>query len=235
MLAAVPALGATPPSATRREVAARAPEPARPAATPDPTQTPSATSAPAPAPALATSESSAKIKDLERRVVQLREQVFRSKARLNLLRETVMHGAIGTSKAVIRHENTMGSSFKLVRVAYAIDGQMLLSRYDDSGELDDTKQFEVFSGAIVPGSHTVTAVLQFVGNDYGALSYMKGYKYTVRASHTFIAGESRTSQVTVVAFERGGMTTAFKDKPAIEFKVRSEAEHAPAASPAPRR
>ncbi len=146
MLAAVPALGATPPSATRREGAAPAPGggaaapppgPPRPAATPDPTQTPSATSAPAPAPALATSESSAKIKDLERRVVQLREQVFRSKARLNLLRETVMHGAIGTSKAVIRHENTMGSSFKLVRVAYAIDGQMLLSRYDDSGELDN--------------------------------------------------------------------------------------------------
>ncbi len=168
-------------------------------------------------------------------MVQLREQVFRSKARLNLLRETVMHGAIGTSKALIRHENLMGSAFKLVRVAYAIDGQMVLSRSDDGGELDDSRQFEVFSGAIVPGSHTVTAVLQFVGNDFGALSYMKGYKYTVRGSHTFVAGENRTSQVTVVAFERGGMTTAFQDKPAIEFKVRSEADHAPAARPAPQR
>src|SRR6185369_4505141 len=101
LLAVWPAAGASPPSPPGREVAARAPEPTRPAAKPDPTQ-PAAAPGAAPAP-LATSESSAKIKDLDRRVVQLREQVFRSKARLNLLRETVMHGAIGTSKAVIRH------------------------------------------------------------------------------------------------------------------------------------
>ena len=38
----------------------------------------------------------------------------------------------------------------------------------------------------------------------------------------------------VVAVERGGMTTAFKEKAAVEFKVRNEAEGAPSGRPAPR-
>lgn len=173
------------------------------------------------------SESAAKLRDLERRVVQLKEQVFRSKARLNLLRETVMHGSIGSARASIRHVNQMGAAFKLVRVVYGVDGQIVFSRFDDTGELDESKEFEVFQGAIVPGNHTLTVVLTFVGNDYGALTYMKGYKYTVRASQTFLAGENRLADIQVVAFERGGMTTAFKDKPAIDIKVRTDPSAGP--------
>jgi hypothetical protein len=146
-----------------------------------------------------------------------------------------MHGTIGTARAVIKHVNQMGGSFKLVRVSYGIDGQMIFSRFDDSGELDETKEFEVFSGAIVPGNHTVTVVLVFVGNDYGALTYMKGYKYTVRSSYTFLAGENRLSEITVLAFERGNMTTPFKDKPAIDFRLRAELEKQPGAAAPPAR
>src|SRR5262245_27414347 len=48
-----------------------------------------------------------RLRDLERRVDELKEQVFRSKARLNLLKETVLHGAIGGARATILYRNEM--------------------------------------------------------------------------------------------------------------------------------
>jgi hypothetical protein len=218
-----------PPRAQPRPspVIAKAPAPPDEDRAVPPPEAGAATSVPAPLEPVQVGDSAARLRDLERRVVQLKEQVFRSKARLNLLKETVMHGTIGSSRTVIRHVNKMGGSFKLVRATYGIDGQLIFSRLDDTGELDETKEFEVFAGSIVPGNHTITVVLVFVGNDYGALTYMQGYKYTVRASHTFLAGENRVSEVSVVAFERGNMTTAFKDKPAIDFRVKTELEARP--------
>jgi hypothetical protein len=48
-------------------------------------------------------------------VNDLKEQVFRVKARLNLLKETVLGGVIGASRCVIRHKNEMGNQFRLSR------------------------------------------------------------------------------------------------------------------------
>ena len=63
-----------------------------------------------------------RLRYLERSVSELKEQVFRTKARLQLLKETVLGGVIGASQALIKHRNEMGSSFRLVKVVYALDG-----------------------------------------------------------------------------------------------------------------
>ena len=64
---------------------------------------------------------------------ELKEQVFRTKARLQLLKETVLGGVIGASRAVIRHRNEMGATFRLVKVVYALDGVQIFSKADDTG------------------------------------------------------------------------------------------------------
>ena len=43
-----------------------------------------------------------RLHDLERKVNELKEHVFRSKARLNLLKETVLHGVIAGSRSASR-------------------------------------------------------------------------------------------------------------------------------------
>jgi hypothetical protein len=71
--------------------------------------------APAPEPAAAPGDSSAsavRLKALERNVNDLKEQVFRTRARLNLLKETVLGGVIGASRCVIKHKNEMGATFR---------------------------------------------------------------------------------------------------------------------------
>ncbi len=159
------------------------------------------------------------LKQLEQRVNELKERIFRSKARLNLLKETVLHGVIAGSRAIIRHKNEMGSSFRLIKLVYAVDGAKIYSKADDSGALDAKREFEVFNGSIVPGNHTISVLMVFRGHGYGIFSYLNGYKFTVRSSHTFTAGEGRQTMISVKAYEKGNITTELKDRPAIKFDV----------------
>ncbi len=159
------------------------------------------------------------LRGLEQRVNELKERIFRSKARLNLLKETVLHGVIAGSRALIVHKNEMGSSFRLIKLVYAIDGAQIYAKADDSGALDEKREFEIFNGSIVPGNHTISVQMIFRGHGYGIFSYLKGYKFTVRSSHTFTAGEGRQTGITVKAYEKGNITTELKDRPAVKFDV----------------
>ena len=160
-----------------------------------------------------------RLRSLEKNVNELKEQIFRTKARLNLLKETVLGGVIGASRAYIRHKNEMGSSFRLIKAAYALDGVQIFSKSDDSGHLAEMGEFEIYNGAIQPGSHTLTVVLLYQGNGFGVFSYLKGYKFNAKSSQSFVAAESKTTSITVVGYEKGNLTTQLADKPAIDFRV----------------
>jgi hypothetical protein len=160
-----------------------------------------------------------RLRSLEKNVNELKEQIFRTKARLNLLKETVLGGVIGASRAIIHHRNEMGSSFRLVKAAYALDGVQIYSKADDSGALAEMQDFDVYNGAIQPGSHTLSVALTYQGNGFGVFSYLKGYKFNVKSSHTFVAGDSKTTNITVVGYEKGNITTQLSDKPAVDFRV----------------
>ena len=158
-----------------------------------------------------------RLRGLEKNVNELKEQIFRTKARLNLLKETVLGGVIGASRALIRHKNEMGSSFRLTKAAFALDGVQIAAKSE--GNLADLQEFDVYNGAIQPGSHTLSVALVYQGNGFGVFSYLKGYKFNVKSSHTFVAGESKSTNITVVGYEKGNITTQLSDKPAIDFRV----------------
>ncbi len=191
---------------------------AGPAPAPAPTPTPSAAPSAA-APAGDGSASAVRLKALERNVNDLKEQVFRTRARLNLLKETVLGGVIGASRCVIKHKNEMGSTFRLIKVVYALDGVQIMNKVDDTGRLADMQEFDVYNGAIQPGNHTLTVQLVYQGSGYGVFSYLKGYKFKASSSNTFVAADGKATVVTVVGYEKGGMTTNMEEKPAVEFKV----------------
>jgi hypothetical protein len=199
------------------------PEKPAPAAAPAPVAPPAAApAAPASAPATASASGegySVQLRQLEQRVSELKEQIFRSKARLNLLKETVLHGVIAGSRAVVFFKNDMGSAFKLVRAVYAVDGVQVKALADQTGKLNDADKFEVFNGAIVPGPHTLMVMLVYQGSGFGVFNYFKGYKFTVRSSHTFTAGEGKLTEITIRGFEKGNITTPLAERPAVDFKV----------------
>ena len=184
-------------------------------------------SAPAPAESAAAagaapgdgSASAVRLKALERSVNDLKEQVFRTRARLNLLKETVLGGVIGASRCVIKHKNEMGATFRLIKVVYALDGVQIMNKVDDTGRLADMPEFDVYNGAIQPGNHTLSVQFVYQGSGFGVFSYHKGYKFKASSSNTYIAADNRATVVTEVGYEKGGLTTNMEDKPAVEFKV----------------
>jgi hypothetical protein len=159
---------------------------------------------------------SVRLRDLERRVNELKEQVFRSKARLNLLKETVLHGVIAGSRAIIVHKNEMSSMYQAVQYVYALDGNEIFSRADESGKLGKEKEIEIYNGSLTPGNHTLSVTLIYIGAGF---PYMKGYKFTTRSSHTFTATEGKQIQLKVVGYEKGNpVTTDPADRPSVDFR-----------------
>ncbi len=186
------------------------------------TEAPAAAPAEAPAPEASSlvSDRSVEMRELEERVNDLKERIFRSKARLMLLRETVLNGAIAGAKAIILHKNEMGSSFVLEKVTYALDGAPIFTRANDENDsLADAERLEVFAGSIVPGNHNLSVQLVFRGNGFGVFSYLKGYRFTIRSSYAFTAEEGKATTISVVPYEKGGMTTDLRERPAVRYDV----------------
>jgi uncharacterized small protein (DUF1192 family) len=161
-----------------------------------------------------------KVKTLEERVNELKEKIFRTKARLMNLQEMVIGGDIASgARTVLFHRNEMGSSFVLESAAYALDGAPVYSKVDVEGDLGKREEFEIFNGRVVPGNHQVSVKLVYRGHGYGLFSYLEGYKFKVQSSYTFNAEPGKVIAVKVVGFEKGGITTELKDRPGVRYDV----------------
>lgn len=159
-----------------------------------------------------------RLRRLEQRVQALKERAWRAKARVGMLKEAVLGGGVG-ARAGIQHVNKMGSSYRLIKLVYALDGSQIFARNDPSGALHKESGFDVLTGPIAPGSHTISVLAVYKGHGYGVFKYLNKYKFTVRSSHTFTASEGKGTSIRVIAFERGGVTTPLEKRPAIDFKV----------------
>lgn len=182
-----------------------------------------------------------RVKTLEEEVVDLKEKIYRSKARLLMLQESVLGGDVSTgARAVVVHKNEMGGSFMLESVTYALDGAPIFTQVDTEGDLGKRLEFEIFNGRIVPGQHQIAVRLVYRGNGYGVFSYLEGYKFKVQSSYTFNAEPGKVSTVRVVGFEQGGLTTDLKDRPAVRYDIEvsrdagRKAEPQPTTSPEPK-
>jgi len=60
--------------------------------------------------------------------------------------------------------------------------------------------------------------MTYRGNGFGIFSYLRGYVFNLRSSHTFHAEEGKQVRVRVVGYEKGGITTDLKDRPDIRFE-----------------
>ncbi len=160
-----------------------------------------------------------RLRRLEQRVQALKERAWRAKARVGMLKEAVLGGGIG-AQATLVHLNKMGSSYRLNKLVYALDGTQIFSRSDDGANaLYKNKTFDILTGPISPGSHTISVIAVYKGHGYGVFKYLNKYTFTVRSSHTFTAQEGKATRIEGVAYEKGGATTRLEDRPAIDFKV----------------
>jgi hypothetical protein len=243
MLAAALVVAAMPLAAVAQAPAAKpaaaptakpADAPAKPAAAaPAPTAAKPAASAPAGGGAVTSGDAAyeARLRRIEEQVIGIKERIFQTKARLQLLKEQIIEGTVQESRAVLMHKNEMGSFFKLESVLYYLDGKKIYFQDDSSGLLSKRPEIEIYNGTIVPGNHSLTVELVYRGNS-SLFTYLKGYVFKLKSSYTFYAAKGRITHVSVVGYERGGFETDLEDKPYIRYEVRQERNKAKPAAKA---
>lgn len=160
-----------------------------------------------------------RMRRLEQKTQALKERAWQLKARVQLLKEQVLGGGVG-AQALVAHANDMGSAFRLIKLIYTLDGTQVFVRTDETADnLYKTKSFDIFSGPIAPGNHTLAVTATYQGHGYGVFAYMSKYTFTARGNSTFIAGEGKLTKIDCKGKEKGGATVKMEQRPVIECKV----------------
>lgn len=158
-----------------------------------------------------------RLRDLEARIDELKEQIRRSHTRLSLLSDTILSGGVGGARAEIRFRNDMSGAFRLTRALFVLDGAVQYNKTDDTGALAEQKEIPIYTGSVPPGDHTLQVLLKLRGHGYGVFSYLRGYRFEVKSSHSFTVTEGKTIRLEAIAYEKGGVTTPLEERPAIRY------------------
>ncbi len=163
------------------------------------------------------------LKTVESQVNDLKEKVFRSKARLLLLEEKVIRGVVSGAKAVIRHVNKLGPAYRLQSITYYFDGNPIFQRTDPTGNgLAKEKELEIFEANVPPGNHTLSVTGVIKGRGSGLFAYLSDYSFNISSSYTFLAEDGKTTRLDAELFKQGGPAGDWVQGPAYEFKLLGE-------------
>ena len=175
------------------------------------------TAAAPPAPADAANDY--KLRELEEKVINLKEKVFRSKTRLLLLKERILNDVIAEAKIVIFHENDMGPNLRPVQVLYHLDGEKIYFADETTKILEKQSELEIFNNNLVPGNHVLAVEMQYQG-DSGLFTYLKDFVFKLRANYTFYATKGKITTVRAIGYLRGDITYDLRERPSITFDVK---------------
>jgi hypothetical protein len=158
-----------------------------------------------------------RLRDLEQRIDELKEQIRRSHTRLSLLSDTILSSGGAGARATIRFKNEMSNAFKLTRLLVVLDSAVQYNKTDQTGALAEQPEIPLYNGSVPPGDHVLQILLNLQGNGYGVFSYLRGYKFEVRSSHSFTSTEGKSIDLTAIAYEKGGVTTPLEERPAMRY------------------
>jgi hypothetical protein len=159
-----------------------------------------------------------KLRELEERVVGLKERIFRTKTRLLLLKERILNDVIAEAKAVLLHVNDMGGSFEPMQVIYHLDGEKIFFQDNINGTLSSSEPIEIYAGNVMPGNHVMSVEMLYRGNS-SVFVYLKDYIIRLRANYTFYATKGKITQVRSVGYLKGDATYDITERPSIKFAV----------------
>lgn len=169
------------------------------------------------APAMDGATQTVKLRDLEQRLDDLKEQIRRQYTRLGLLTERIYDGGGGAARATVKFSSELSGVFRVARVLVVLDGAVLYNRTDPVGTQTGPFEIPVFDGLVPPGDHTVQVLVNLQGEGHGIFSYMRGFRFEVRSTHSFTAVEGKTVDLEAVSFEKGTSTTPFEERPALRY------------------
>ncbi len=146
-----------------------------------------------------------RVKELETRIDDLKDQVFRSKSRIVLLKETLLGNKLSGSKAIIVQKSDLGKSFKLKRLTMILNGSTIRNEMDRDGSLADKEMIEILNGSLSPGTHNLEIILEYQGSA-AVFNYFEGYTTQLKKACRFTVEEGMVTILDVVSFKDGNVT-----------------------------
>jgi len=161
------------------------------------------------------------LRTVEEEVNSLKEQVFRSKATLQLLRELITEGATIGAKLNLWHVNQLGGAYVMESVQYYLDGKSVFSKADPTGSLNDIREVKVHEQSLPPGKHNVQVQMVLRGGGFGLFSYLKAYQFRLQSSYNFSIEDGTRTNLRALIMSRG-MLKSFEKRPDVQFEPRVE-------------
>jgi hypothetical protein len=94
------------------------------------------------------------------------------------------------------------------------------------------KSFDIFSGPIAPGNHTLLGTATYRGHGYGVFEYLSKFTFTAKGNASFTVAEGKTSKVECKGYEKGGAATPMEKRATLDCKTTQVAPDKPAEAPA---
>ena len=159
-----------------------------------------------------------RLRQLRERVVEIKGKAFDAKGRLEVLSEQLLYDLVADARLVVVHRNDASSFFVLDEALYFLDDRQVFYQTNRNRALESQKKIPVFEGSVTPGSHVLTVELVYRGNGR-IFTYLAGYKFRLKANFDFYVSKGYRTEVTVVGFEKGGLTAPLEERPALRFEV----------------
>jgi hypothetical protein len=124
-------------------------------------------------------------------------------------------GKVTGDQPGIVFRNQLSGAFRLTRALFVLDGAVVFHRHNLYTSLPS--EILVYSGAPPVGGHVLQVLLQLQGEGEAEASYLSGYKFEIKSSHSFTVKESQALHVEVIAWERGNERTPLERRPALRY------------------
>ncbi|MBR57347.1 MAG: hypothetical protein CMH54_04735 [Myxococcales bacterium] len=202
-----------------------APTPAPAASTPAPAASTPAPAAPAPTPSNPATTGTDdgrpnfRLKALQNRVTSLKQEVFRTKTRLMLIKERLLNNVIAEAKLMLMHKNALSGAFLIDEIIYFLDDNKIYYGDRKTGNLKSSKSFTIYDGNTVPGYHVLTIDCLIRGNST-LFPYVGDFQFRLRSQYTFFAARGRITKLRAKLYEKGGLLVDYRDRPTLKYDLK---------------
>lgn len=169
------------------------------------------------------------LRTAEEQVHALKEQVFRSKATLQLLRELAVQGASAGGQLRVRHLTELPRAYRVASIDYYLDGKSVFSWSEAAGGAPLPRTFVVREAQAAPGQHNVQLSVQLRGDGGGVFGYVDAYTSKVESSSSFDVAGGEVTEISVrltTKAARGAERKrgqGFSERPGVVYEERREA------------
>ena len=159
------------------------------------------------------------IQRIESQVNELKEEIFRSRTRLAILKESVLASGLSGTQVRVIHRNEMGANFKLERALYKLDDNVI----GRLGESDDSKEeIIIYDYTTFNENKQLSVEMVFRGHGFGVFSYLQTFQFTVSDAMIFKPEDGKRVVLIATAYERGGISVKTEDRPALRIGTYTE-------------